>query len=167
MDGDYGAVAQYGDGLEKERSESAGTFFDPDREVRIHTMDEHGEAVDRDVFPDRSLTVQSQKSETDINAIMDRLVAGAPLPQFRMGQYLDVSEVVSFSDAMIQIAQADRDFMSLPAPVRAAFGNSAVKFLEAIGDPAQVGRLRELGLVAKDEPVVAPVALAPVVVPKV
>lgn len=107
---------------------------------------------------DKSLTVQSEKDDADINVIMKRAgITGAipvhervPLAEGFYGEF-------NLREAM-DIVKAGHDaFMAQPADVRSRFGNDPVAFVEFFGKKENTEEAIKLGLAtAKPEPVVAP-----------
>jgi len=96
---------------------------------------------------DESKTIQSQKDEGDINAIVARFIKTGTLPVRPMPlTFADLSEVPSFQEAQNIIIEAERAFMTLPAGARSMFDNNAAEFVEFAMDPANVEKMREWGL---------------------
>lgn len=122
------------------------------------------EFADGTVCREESLTRQSEKDQADINVILRRAEKQGIMPLMRReGEYLDLSSVPDYREALDQVRVADEYFMSLPADSRAKFGNDAAAFLDAVNDPAQLQGLIDDGILPKGEVVPAPVA--PVVPP--
>lgn len=95
-------------------------------------------------------TRQSDAVAADVNNIIKQFDRTGLLPQVQQGMFMDVSEVGDYQSALAQVRLADSFFMSLPAAVRAEFGNNPAEFLDFAADPANRGRLQELGLVPKE-----------------
>lgn len=109
---------------------------------------------------DKSLTLQSQAAEADINFILKRFNVTGVLPEGkRVPTYGDFSEVVDYRGALDLIRAADQAFMSVPADVRARFSNDPATFVEFCSNEANIEELRRLGLAPPREPV-APAAAA-------
>lgn len=100
------------------------------------------------VCKDRSLTIQEQADEADINVIWDRYVKTGAMPEVRMPpQFGDFeTEVSDYHSALELIRAADASFMSLPATVRSEFDNDAGKFVAFASDPANMEALAKLGV---------------------
>lgn len=100
------------------------------------------------------VTIQSAKDECDLNVLVRRLQAGTPLPEFAPMQYGDVSGVRDIGVIRERLALMRDEFMRVPAEIREEFGNDALAFFEAVGNPSRLGELRERGLIPKSDPVV-------------
>lgn len=108
---------------------------------------------------DPSKTVQSDMEDADINVIVSRYAVTGQLPQSdRVPQYADYEGVFDFRSAQEAILQAQRDFMSMPAKVRAEFDNNPQIFLEFASDPNNIDDMRRLGLAVPKEVVDTPPA---------
>lgn len=104
-----------------------------------------------------SLTRQSDAHETDVNVIIGRYLKTGDerLLLARAGQalYADVSEAPQSYDEMLQFLNtAQEAFGDLPAQVRDEYGNDPRNLVMALNDPNQWDRLRELGILASEEP---------------
>lgn len=96
---------------------------------------------------DPSLAVQSDMQDADINVIVARFGITGQMPQnIRVPQYVDYDEVFDFRSAMDVINDATKQFMSLPAGVRARFNNDPQSFLEFATDPGNVDEMVQMGL---------------------
>lgn len=115
------------------------TRFDPPPSVKV-------------TFTKPSLTEQSHRKECNINLIIDRYkrtgILGG-IDQARELFFGDFTEVGSFHDVQNVIADAREKFFSLPSNVRESFGNDPARFLDALKDSSQLGKLIDLGLVKK------------------
>lgn len=136
------------DGLNKRFSdETATSFHVPDDETDFH--------------PSRSLTMQADADELDINNIMARYIKTGVAPASRYAPfYGDASALPSFQEAQQILIDANMAFESLPAKVRDRFHNDPARFLEFMGDEANEDEARSLGLLdpkkAPEEPVASP-----------
>lgn len=109
---------------------------------------------------DKSLTLQSQAQEADINVMLKRFAVTGLLPQVpRPPTYRDFDGIFDYRSAMDVINAADRSFKSLPAAVRSRFGNDPATFLEFCCHEENLPELRRLGLAEAEKPS-APVASA-------
>lgn len=107
------------------------------------------------VCRDKSLTIQSQATDADINVIMKRFGVSGVLPQVALPpSYGDFDVVSDYREALELIREADSSFSQLDAGVRARFGNDAARFVDFCDDPANVDAMREMGL-AVPKPVVS------------
>lgn len=87
--------------------------------------------------------IQSHAESCDIHVLMKRYMNGdvSALSQVQ-GQYLDVTEFPkTYADMLNFVNDMERSFMSLPADVRAKFGNSFSEYLAASGAPDFLERL--------------------------
>lgn len=102
----------------------------------------------------RSRTKQANRAETDINLMVARYKKTGVFSHInpRIPKYGDFSEAVQLEDAFNRVQQANREFMSLPAQVRALAQNDPVIFLEMLADEGGVAALKAAGLPLKDTP---------------
>lgn len=106
---------------------------------------------------DPSKTVQSDMTDADINVIVARFGITGTMPQgLRVPEYADYEDVFDYHSAMLVIKEAEKDFMSMPADVRAQFDNDPGAFFDFASDPDNIDALRDMGLAVRKE-VVAPV----------
>lgn len=99
--------------------------------------------------PDPSLTVQSQKDETDINLIVERFGITGELPITRREAFpldVDFDEILDYRQCMDAINRANASFASLPANVRSQFANDPVAFADFASLPEHLDQLRKWGL---------------------
>lgn len=102
---------------------------------------------------DKSLTVQDQAEEADINVLVERFGITGQMPQkVRMPTYGDFTGVGDYQSALNAIKDAEAAFMQMPANVRSRFDNDAGKFVDFCSDPSNAEEALKLGLV--DEKVV-------------
>ena len=101
-------------------------------------------------------TQQHYKAECDINNIMRRFNAGQEITHVNPAtpQYGAVG-AQTFTEAMFLVKDTEREFYKLPSEIRKEFMNDASLYLDAISDPDQAGKLRELGLLPP-EPAIQP-----------
>lgn len=109
----------------------------------------------------RSMTHQSFAKDADINTIMSRyavsgvLVDPMNVDSSRVARFGDYSDLADYAQLVSRVQQAQSDFMTLPALVRARFDNSVEKCLDFVANPVNVKECVELGLL--------PVSALPVV----
>lgn len=87
--------------------------------------------------------IQSYAESCDIHVLMKRYMNGdvSALSQAQ-GQFLDVTDFPkTYADMLNFVNDMERSFMSLPAEVRAKFGNSFSEYLAASGAPDFLDRL--------------------------
>lgn len=94
-----------------------------------------------------SRTQQSQAADTDINVIVKRFKVTGLLPQgVRAPSYGDFENLGDFRSALDAIMAAEKSFAAMPAEIRHEFQNDPGRFVAFCSDPANVDRMRELGL---------------------
>lgn len=94
------------------------------------------------------LTKQSMRDECDINKLMSKYQKTglmSHLARFQ-GRYEDVTGAVDYRTALDIVRSAQDMFMTLPSNVRAQFSNDPGEFLHFASNPANAGKLVELGL---------------------
>lgn len=107
--------------------------------------------------PDDGKTQQNFKEECDINTIVQRFNLTGQLPEnLKLPQYVNYEGVFDFQTAMQTMMEAEEQFMSVPAHIRAQFDNSPQKFLEYCENPNNREGLRKLGLLKPEPPQPAP-----------
>lgn len=104
---------------------------------------------------DKSLALQSQAQDADINVIVKRFGLTGLAPQVPVPPtYGDFEAVSDYREALDMIREADRSFMALPAEVRSKFDNDASRFVDFCMDKNNLDEMRKMGL-AVPAPVVA------------
>lgn len=102
----------------------------------------------------KSLTLQSQAQEADINVIMKRFGVTGQLPQVAVppsfGDF-DAGDL-DYRTALDVIRAADQSFMQLDASVRARFFNDPARFVEFCEDPKNLDEMVRMGLAVRKEP---------------
>jgi len=95
----------------------------------------------------KTRTDRSQKEDCDVNQIVARFHKTGVLPGINAQRvYSDVSDSMSYHDAMNVVARANEQFNSLTAEVRKRFSNDPAQFLEFFNDPKNDSELVKLGL---------------------
>lgn len=122
------------DGLQSDFSTITGTDFSvPDDDADFH--------------PSRSLTIQADAEDLDINNIMARYLKTGLVPSTRaQGFFGDASALPTFMEAQQVLIDAQMAFEALPAKVRDRFHNDPARFLEFLGDKDNESEARALGL---------------------
>jgi len=94
-------------------------------------------------------TQQNFKDECDINNIMAQYSKTGQFTHVtsRQGQYADFSSITDYQEMLDTVRYADQAFMTLPAQVRARFGNDPGKLLAFVQDDANYDEGVKLGLV--------------------
>lgn len=119
-----------------------------------------------------SLCDNSQAAECDINNIVAKFIRTGVLPGVNAAQvFADVSDALSYHEAMDIVLNAENQFMSLDAKTRQRFGNDPAQFMDFVHDPQNEAEMIKLGLAkAKPSPtgseVPKPSPAAPAEVPK-
>lgn len=100
------------------------------------------------VFTKPSRTHQEFKDECDINKIMKKFEKTALLTHVNKhpGGYGDFSSAPDYQEALNIVLQATEMFDSVPSHIRKQFGNDPAQFLAFVEDPANAGRMVEMGL---------------------
>ena len=96
---------------------------------------------------DVSCVKASFKDEADINNIVKRYQAASYDPRMieqKQSFYADFSADVDLSAAYAAIDVAQSEFEALPSPVREAFGNDPVQFVDAFKSPDVLTTHRDL-----------------------
>lgn len=98
-------------------------------------------------------TKQEFKDQCDLNNIMSKAARGI-LPDYNNmeGQYIDVSKVGDYQDAVNRVANAQSEFERLPGNIKAEFRNdpaNLVAFMDGLKDsPEDARKAAELGLIS-------------------
>lgn len=101
----------------------------------------------------KSKTEQTHRSLVNINTIVAKARKGVPVRINKgTGLYGDFSSGMDYQGAMEAIADAQLDFMSLPAKTREYFANDVGRLLDFIADPENEEKARELGLLPEKAP---------------
>lgn len=96
---------------------------------------------------DPSLAIQSQKDESDINTIVRNFgVTGKYPTPVRIPSYGDFTEIGSYQECIEAARAAEAEFLKIPAELRARLENNPQRFLEYVGNPANLEEMRKLGL---------------------
>lgn len=92
------------------------------------------------------------REEVDLNNIVQRVARGAQLGSdqaTRKLEFRDISNVPEYQDMLNTVANVQNTFMSLPAEIRARFGNDPIQLLEFVGQDKNIDQCIELGLFEK------------------
>lgn len=118
------------------------------------------------VCDEPSKTVQSQMMDADINVIVHRFgITGRMPDNVRIPQYVDYEGVFDYHSAQRALLEADREFNSMTAQVRAQFENDPGIFFAYATNPDNIEGMRALGLAKPVVPAIIPVV--PPVIPPV
>lgn len=126
-------------------------FIEPRSQSLIHDTNALGDETGLECR-DPSLTQQQFAEESDINYIADRFGLTGELPTvLDLPRYGDFEGIFDFQTAQNQVLEAQRQFMTLPAKMRARFRNSPQELLEFLEDESNRDEAIALGLVKKPE----------------
>lgn len=96
-----------------------------------------------------SKTVQSDADRASIKHILGKYKEmGIAAGMQQVGEFVDLSELTDYSQAMRVVKATESAFMQLPADVRKVFKNDAVKWLDAV-EGADVGDQEAFDLLVK------------------
>jgi hypothetical protein len=102
---------------------------------------------------DKTLAQQQFRDEVDINTMVERFGLTGEMPQLlNLPETGDFTGIFNFQSAMNIVAQAQTEFMTLPAKLRARFHNDPAEILEFLQDPENREEAQRLGLVKPDQP---------------
>lgn len=118
---------------------------------------------------DKSLAQQQFKDEADPVYIAERFKLTGELPTvLELPRQGDYTGVFNFQTAMNAVVHGQRQFMSLPAKMRARFENDPQQLLDFLQDPNNKDEAIRLGLIPKpkeEQPPTPVPAPAPVPTP--
>lgn len=104
----------------------------------------------------KSMAVQSEKENCDINVIVKRFgVTGVAPGSVRPLSYENYEDVFDFQSAMNSIRSAEETFAALPADLRRRFANDPQLYLEFCSKAENIPEMRRMGM-ALPEPEPAP-----------
>jgi phage internal scaffolding protein len=99
---------------------------------------------------DASLAQQHFKDECDINNILRQFNVTGMLPESPLSpRYGDFTGIGDYHTALNQVIAAEDEFMSLPATLRARFGNDPAQLIEFLDKHENLDEAISLGLVNK------------------
>ena len=97
---------------------------------------------------DASLTQQHQKDQADINYIIEQFNVTGILPTGPVSpQYGDFSGISDYQSALNAVIDAQDEFMSLPANLRARFENDPSNLINFLSNEENRQEAIELGLI--------------------
>lgn len=120
---------------------------------KIITEREDGSiSVAYDYSDDPILTEQHHKDELNINNILKKYSVNRLNEFVRNNEptYDDFQDI-DLHTAMIRIESAKKTFMELPSSIRKEFNNNSHEFYKFVGDPNNVDKMREMGLMKAEE----------------
>lgn len=103
-------------------------------------------------FPNPSLTEQCHKDDADIDRILKKyqqtgFLVDPFIKPTRTPQFGDFSDVGDFQTVQNRLIEIEDHFNSLPAKIRAIFGNDYANYINAMNDPSKTEYLASLGLI--------------------
>lgn len=124
--------------------------------LKIRTAYDPSEDAGISFEGEKSLTVQSEKDNCDINVLMARYEKSGVLPVMnRPPVYADVFDIPSFQESLETVIAAQNAFDSLDAKVRDRFNNDPAKLIEFLAEEDNYHEALKLGLVeARQEAVI-------------
>jgi len=95
-----------------------------------------------------SMTQQHFAEESEINNIIRSHDRNGIIEHVHRGNaiYGDFSEITDLSDALIQIQEAQKEFLNIPSEIREKFKNDAGEFFKYASNPDNEDGMREMGL---------------------
>ncbi len=95
-----------------------------------------------------SMTQQHFADESEINNIIRSHDRNGIIEHVHRGNaiYGDFSEITDLSDALIQIQEAQKEFLNIPSEIREKFKNDAGEFFKYASNPDNEDGMREMGL---------------------
>lgn len=95
-----------------------------------------------------SLTQQHFADESEINNIIRSHDRNGVIDHIQRGNaiYGDFSEITDLSDALVQIQEAQKEFLNIPSEIRERFKNDAGEFFKYASNPDNEDGMREMGL---------------------
>lgn len=122
----------------------------PIRAANSYDTDEVSTNVGVEFDPDENLAQQQFRDECDINVIVKRFGLTGEMPEaFGIPLSGDFSAATDFQTSMQLVRQAEEAFLTLPAELRAEFGNDPQELLSFLENPENRDKAIELGLVAR------------------
>lgn len=100
----------------------------------------------------RSMTKQEFSKESDINAILKRFEKTGMIDHVnnKTPNYMDVSGVRDYREAIENVRVVDEYFTQLPADLRARFANDPAVFLDFMSDGDNYNEAVKLGLIPNE-----------------
>jgi phage internal scaffolding protein len=94
------------------------------------------------------MTQQHFADESEINNIIRSHDRNGVIEHIHRGNaiYGDFSEITDLSDALVQIQEAQKEFLNIPSEIREKFKNDAGEFFKYASNPDNEEGMREMGL---------------------
>ena len=95
-----------------------------------------------------SMTQQHFAEESEINNILRSHDRNGIIDHINKGKeiYGDFSNITDFSDALEQINEAKKEFITIPSSIREKFQNDAGQFFKFASNPDNLSELQKMGL---------------------
>lgn len=105
-----------------------------------------------------SLTQQHFADESEINNIIRSHDRNGVIEHIHRGNaiYGDFSQITDLSDALIQIQEAQKEFLNIPSEIREQFKNDAGEFFKYASNPDNEDGMRKMGLLNPEESTAMP-----------
>jgi phage internal scaffolding protein len=109
-----------------------------------------------------SLTQQHFAEESEINNIIRSHDRNGVIDHIHRGNaiYGDFSNITDLSDALIQIKEAQQEFLNIPSEIREKFKNDAGEFFKFASNPDNESELQKMGLLNPTQSVAMPTETA-------
>lgn len=98
---------------------------------------------------EKSKTQQHHSNDCNVNTIMEKYSATGILKNSgkQIPNFADQTSQLQYIDALQLVIDAEAEFNSLPAQIRARFKNSPAEYLDFFSDEANLPEAQKLGLV--------------------
>ena len=105
-----------------------------------------------------SLTQQHFADESEINNIIRSHDRNGVIDHVHRGNaiYGDFSQITDLSDALVQIQEAQKEFLNIPSEIREKFKNDAGEFFKYASNPDNQVEMQNMGLLNPDPPTAMP-----------
>ena len=109
-----------------------------------------------------SLTQQHFAEESEINNIIRSHDRNGVIDHIHRGNaiYGDFSNITDLSDALIQIKEAQQEFLNIPSEIREKFKNDAGEFFKFASNPDNESEMQKMGLLNPQQSVAMPTEIA-------
>lgn len=95
-------------------------------------------------------TQQQYKEQVDVNNIMKKYKKTGSITHLRNaanGVYMDLTQIPSYEEALMQIEKAQRAFEEIPSHIRLKFNNDPSQLISYLKDPSNLQEAITYGLV--------------------
>lgn len=123
--------------------------------IRYHYQYDQQSASDQTAIThfDKTHTQQAPAIDCDINEIVRKWTQQGIQPEVyaREPQYGDVSEGLTYRQALDKVLEAQDAFNLVPPNIRARFHNDPAEYLDFLNDPSNLEEAIKLGLAIRSE----------------